>query len=277
MKHVSLRLVPIVAATLALAAQPVQAQSHAAVGGGDTAQGVLGSLANNWDSGDFECSGTTGVVPTLTVIPTTGPCVGNQIVLTFNSDPDVPQHINYQITCQPGPPAGLISVGDLCDCEIGQSCEEASHPDCPDPILFDDDNPLTGAGMQVGSDEQPGPPFPVTLTMEKTAGPNVILHWSADCVTAAENYGIHEGTIDSVRVGSYDHIVKTCTDAAPFGMEEIAPDAADSYYLVVPHNVDIEGSYGRNTLCDFPCNERPPSPPSPMRCAPTQVVGVNCD
>ena len=75
-------------------------------------------------------------------------------------------------------------------------------------------------------------------------------------------------------LGSYAKNAILCVDTGADLQEDFTPQAADSYYLVVPHNWADEGAYG----LDFdptrvpPRIERPQAALPADRCAPTQVV-----
>jgi hypothetical protein len=94
------------------------------------------------------------------------------------------------------------------------------------------------------------------------SGNAITLSWDASCSAAAVDYGIYEGTLASLRSGTYDHARVDCTDDAPHLTETISPGAFDSYYLVVPRGSSSEGSYGR----DSDGNERPPALLATQRC-----------
>jgi hypothetical protein len=90
------------------------------------------------------------------------------------------------------------------------------------------------------------------------------LNWSASCSAAASDYAIYRGTIGSY----YSHTSVACTDVGGDRVEEITPQAASSYYLVVPLSATAEGSYGRASNG----SERPMA--SPLgRCHSSQVMG----
>ena len=86
--------------------------------------------------------------------------------------------------------------------------------------------------------------IPSTLKVNKAVIPgNLQLAWTASCSQGAGNYGIYEGTIGTW----YSHTQIDCADAGADLTEEITPAAGNRYYLVVPHNVCGEGSYGQRT------------------------------
>lgn len=87
---------------------------------------------------------------------------------------------------------------------------------------------------------------PVTISVRKAEVPpgDIVIDWSVSCSTAAEDYGIYQGTIGTW----YSHTLIDCNDAGSDLREQITPDAGNSYYLVVPHNAQAEGSYGRCSI-----------------------------
>jgi hypothetical protein len=66
------------------------------------------------------------------------------------------------------------------------------------------------------------------------------LAWGESCLLLDDDYSIYEGTLD----GDFtDHQQVVCsTEGAT--IDNIAPQAGDRYYLVVPHNGTFEGGYG---------------------------------
>jgi hypothetical protein len=106
-------------------------------------------------------------------------------------------------------------------------------------------------------------PFPITLGKSISVPGGMVINWFMSCSSGAEDYGIYEGTL-----GSWSsHKRVNCAGGSDL-TETIIPQAADSYYLVVPHNVAEEGAYG----ADSAAAERP-QPPNPAdRCAVTRVV-----
>jgi hypothetical protein len=93
------------------------------------------------------------------------------------------------------------------------------------------------------------------------------LTWPASCSPGAVDYAIYEGTIGDF----HSHAKKTCSDSHGDLKEDIIPQLADSYYLVVPLTVTDEGSYG----LDWDGVERQ-VPPSLLRCIDSQQTG-GCD
>jgi hypothetical protein len=114
--------------------------------------------------------------------------------------------------------------------------------------------------------------YPKLISLNKsTATPgSLVVQWTASCSAGAEDYGIYEGKLGSW----YSHKQKTCTDTGSDLTEEIAPQAGDSYYLVVPHNVAEEGAYGKDYVPqNVPPEQERPRPVAPAdRCAVTHTV-----
>ena len=100
------------------------------------------------------------------------------------------------------------------------------------------------------------------LTLEK--GPsNIIFRWGASCRHVDNRYGLYEGTLGNFT----SHVPMSCTVFATSAGR--VPGAGNRYYLVVPSEGTVEGSYG----LDGDGNERPPSalachPQSFDTCAP---------
>ncbi len=93
-----------------------------------------------------------------------------------------------------------------------------------------------------------GPPL---LIAKNPSDPALLdLTWGASC-SAASDYSVHEGTIESW----YSHNALVCSTAGLLAAT-VTPSAGDTYYLVVPLSADAEGSYGVDVLGI----ERPPSP-----------------
>jgi hypothetical protein len=102
-----------------------------------------------------------------------------------------------------------------------------------------------------------------SLRLTKPAGfpPTIRLIWGPASSAGAEDYGIYEGTIGSWT----SHTAIDCHDDGGDLQEDITPQAASSYYLVVPNNPNDEGSYGTNSGGS-------PRPPGTATCRPTQAL-----
>ena len=109
---------------------------------------------------------------------------------------------------------------------------------------------VVGAGLQIAKS---------TIT----AG-DLRLSWSPSCASGAVNYAIYEGTLGNFT----SHRKNDCSDDAGNRVEEIQPQSASSYYLVVPLSTTDEGSYG----VDSDGVERA-LPSAPNRCLAFQTLG----
>ena len=100
--------------------------------------------------------------------------------------------------------------------------------------------------------------IPATLFVNKTAAPqldtsDVVLSWSQSCSEGASEYGMYEGTIGTW----YSHTRVDCMDGGALLTEQITPTAGNKYYLVVPNNPMLEGSYGTRQTAPAVFVERP--------------------
>lgn len=113
-------------------------------------------------------------------------------------------------------------------------------------------------------------PNPLRLGKSLLTPGNIVLMWSPSCSAGAEDYGIYEGTLGNW----YSHKQKQCVDAGGDLTEDIAPQAANSYYVVVPHNYAEEGAYGEDYVpTRIPAAIERPQPANAFdRCVATQVV-----
>lgn len=81
-----------------------------------------------------------------------------------------------------------------------------------------------------------------TLSIDKLvlAPGNIRLKWKPSCSVGGEDYGIYEGKLGAW----YSHTRLDCHDDGTPLIEEVTPGAGNRYYLVVPMNPSVEGSYG---------------------------------
>ena len=86
------------------------------------------------------------------------------------------------------------------------------------------------------------------LTVTHATGGDINLSWGSSCLGTETDYDIYEGVIGDW----YTHVQKQCSTGG-LTTATITPDAASSYYIVVPRNEGWDGSYGINSLGD----ERP--------------------
>jgi hypothetical protein len=160
--------------------------------------------------------------------------------------------------CSDGP--GCSATSDCFDSDIGiQACVRADGTvlgcsgaetirirrcTCQGPAC-----PLNDEQLVCGSDPAPppGPPgtVPATLSVSRSATtPGALaLSWSPSCSGGAEDYGVYEGEIGVW----YSHEPIDCTDQDHDFFEQVEPSAGDRYYLVVPSNIDDDGSYGTDS------------------------------
>jgi hypothetical protein len=81
----------------------------------------------------------------------------------------------------------------------------------------------------------PGTP----LTVNKAAEDRLALSWGASCVPADTDYEIYEGAIGSFA----GHAPRACTTGGATTWT-ITPAEGNRFFLVVPTNGSVEGSYG---------------------------------
>ena len=74
----------------------------------------------------------------------------------------------------------------------------------------------------------------------------------------------------SVITGAYDHAQVDCADGGTALEENVTPPSNDTYYLVVPHNQKVEGSY----CTDSAGAQRPRPVLLADRCTADQVVSA---
>jgi hypothetical protein len=99
------------------------------------------------------------------------------------------------------------------------------------------------------------------ITMNKGPQSMVVIYCPASCASGGTLYGLYEGTLSSLRSGTYDHAKRSCAEWCP-GSITFGTGQDDAYYLVVPHNGMEEGSYGLG----FNQSERPQATNMPGPC-----------
>ena len=98
-----------------------------------------------------------------------------------------------------------------------------------------------------------------TLTVTQGGGGMLNLTWGTSCSQSDSDYEVYEG-----KIGSWaSHAPRTCSTN---GMTSWAllPSQGDTYYLIVPHNLLAEGSYGL-------MSNGSPRLPAPGACLPQSV------
>jgi len=93
----------------------------------------------------------------------------------------------------------------------------------------------TSAGRVPQDALLPGTP----LTVNKAAEDRLALSWGASCVPADTDYEIYEGAIGSFA----GHAPRACTTGGATTWT-ITPAEGNRFFLVVPTNGSVEGSYG---------------------------------
>ena len=89
------------------------------------------------------------------------------------------------------------------------------------------------------------------LTLEPLPGGELGLSWGPSCSPSDTDYAIYAGT-----VGDFAATFPLLCSTAGATQASVTPPAGDAFFLVVPHNGTIEGSYG----LDGQGLERPASP-----------------
>ena len=92
---------------------------------------------------------------------------------------------------------------------------------------------------------------PIFLALTKGAGSDVTLDWFASCSVDDIDYGVYEGTIGNWT----DHQPVSGLCMAGGLTATFTPGTGSHYYLIVPTNGPVEGSYG----LDGASAERPAS------------------
>jgi len=103
---------------------------------------------------------------------------------------------------------------------------------------------LTGFTIApVGAGEVPdGGPSEPPLTVNPAGGGDITLSWAASCAPTDLDYEVYEGTIGSY----YSHTPRSCSTGGATTLT-LTPAGASRYYLVVPRNLQREGSYGTDS------------------------------
>lgn len=95
--------------------------------------------------------------------------------------------------------------------------------------------PVVAAGtVPDGTDANPGTPLMITRTVE-----GLRLDWGASCVGTDNDFAVYEGTL-----GTPGSQVPVVCSTGGLTFAEFAPGAGNRFYLVVPRNDAVEGSYG---------------------------------
>jgi hypothetical protein len=109
-------------------------------------------------------------------------------------------------------------------------------------------------GVPAGAVEQDNPSAQLTIAKAAMSS-QITLDWGASCILDDTNYAVYEGRLEAP---FDDHTPKLCSTAGA-SAATITPSAVSAYYLVVPNNGTMEGSYGTNSA-------GVPRPPAPNAC-----------
>ncbi|ANM28678.1 hypothetical protein ABI59_02175 [Acidobacteria bacterium Mor1] len=128
----------------------------------------------------------------------------------------------------------------------------------PDPF------PTACSGSVSASFDLIQPPAPVagsvpagTVLVDKDPSGALRIDWGASGSGDAVDYAIYEGSLDTLRSGSFDHGPADCSAGADL-TELVWPQSGDRFFLVAPMTADYEGHYGYSTSGAI----RPSSAPS---------------
>jgi len=91
----------------------------------------------------------------------------------------------------------------------------------------------------------------VPLTVRPAGGGLLLLSWDGSCAPGDTDYEVYEGVI-----GRFTATAPILCSTGGLTSVVIAPSSGDTFYLVVPRNALVEGSYGMRS----DGTERPPSP-----------------
>ncbi len=115
--------------------------------------------------------------------------------------------------------------------------------------FFNDGSFPTGTGMTDFA--LPGSPgtapdgtvssVPLTMSKATPAGTSVNVSWGTARSSEATSCGLYEGTLGSW----YSHTALACLGST--NSATLSPSSGNRYYLVVPHNGDYEGGYGKDS------------------------------
>jgi hypothetical protein len=103
----------------------------------------------------------------------------------------------------------------------------------------------SGSNLVVEESAVPtGPGEIPSLTVSRAAGPNELtLSWVASCTAGETDVAIYEGTLGDW----WSHVAIDCSDDGADGEETVTAAPGDRYFLVVPVDDAVEGSYGTDS------------------------------
>lgn len=141
-------------------------------------------------------------------------------------------------------------------------------------FLFDSTNSFGNDWRGIGVDDvliedrtyscqQFTPPLPGEVPVDQDApgeplmilknGNDLTITWDRECNEGfATDYAIYRGTIAALASGTWDHLPVVCTDAGHDRIETIEGGSDSYYFLVVPNDATVEGSYGSGSAGERP-------------------------
>jgi hypothetical protein len=108
-----------------------------------------------------------------------------------------------------------------------------------DNLRSEMDDLLGGGGGGPGSIPDGGNVPGTPLTAAKATAGQITLSWGASCVVSDGDYGVYEGALGDFT----SHAPVLCSSGGSH-FATFLPQAGNTYYLVVPNDGSLEGSYG---------------------------------
>jgi hypothetical protein len=112
----------------------------------------------------------------------------------------------------------------------------ANHP----TLTIEYAPPPAGVGAVPDGGDVPGTP----LRQAKAGGAALDFSWGGSCSGGATDYAVYEGPLGSPFTA---HGPLACSTGGASSVTLMPALAASSYFLVVPHDATVEGSYGTNS------------------------------
>lgn len=149
---------------------------------------------------------------------------------TFNGEQDV-----YYLRVFPD--CNQNGISDETDVAHGTSSDcDGNH--VPDECQVAQVDPLCAGGGSVPD----GGPGEIPLKVSSLPSGDLTLTWGASCSGADEDYEVYEGTLGDFT----SHSPRLCTTSGATSIT-LTPGGDNTYYLVVPRNGVLEGSYGKSS------------------------------
>ncbi len=184
-----------------------------------------------WPDSAWSAAGgdLAGSASATTTVDATGP-------VTWASTPALVADVQAWLD-DPSANFGWAVVGDEADSGTAKRFSSAENPDeaSRPALVIEYSTAALAAGAVPDGARVPGTP----LTVAKAPGGAVVLAWSASFLDSDADYEVYEGAAGDY--GSHGAVLCS-TGGAPSA--SIVPAAGSRYFLVVPHNGGVEGSYG---------------------------------